>query len=179
MKPFAPFLLLASLVLPAAADDCIPPGQSQEVSFERPSLLSPGLPTTAGWAPFEGNPKAYDQDLLRNDPLGPAVPSGGPNPGTFASVTITNQGGSLSGPNGMVQTGFWEGDCLEVFVCWEYRYKATVRRCTGQSTQSRLQVGEGGVGGSMGSGSSSSSCVEYEVWMKGVVCSGVQDVCAC
>ena len=171
MKAFAPFLLLASLVLPAAAEDCIPPGGSEAVSFDRPSLLSPGIPTSAGWAPNEGSPKAYDQDLLRNDPLGAGVPSRGVNPGSSASVTITNQGGSLAGPNGVVQNGFWEGDCLEVFMCWEYRYKAKVKRCTSHGTQSQLRVGETGVGGSMGSSSGSSYCVEYEVWLKGVVCS--------
>lgn len=57
---------------------------------------------------------AEEVDPISNDPLGePTIVSDGGNAYVIC-VGISNDGGDLSGPNGEVQNGFGEGDCIEV-----------------------------------------------------------------
>lgn len=57
---------------------------------------------------------AEENDTISNDPLGaPTIMNAGGNL-FVVCIQITNDGGSLSGPNGVPQTGFGEGDCIEV-----------------------------------------------------------------
>ncbi|MFT7462137.1 MAG: hypothetical protein ACI9EF_000474 [Pseudohongiellaceae bacterium] len=87
------------------ASGCIADGESQSV------CVSMKVPESWGVSA-----SAKEKDALFDDPLG------SPSlfflrPGVlFACITITNDGGDLSGPNGEVQTGAVEGDCIEVDI---------------------------------------------------------------
>lgn len=57
---------------------------------------------------------AEEVDPLSNDPLGePTITSEGGSAHEIC-VESSNDGGDLSGPNGEVQNGIGEGDCIEV-----------------------------------------------------------------
>lgn len=114
---------------PSAAP-CVPAGGSTAPTFDRPPLGEPGDPVDAEWVDGDpsanddsGAPQAFEEDLVSDDPMGAAVPSAG---GAQASVPVDNRGGDLSGPNGTDQNGGGEGDCIEVYVEWTYRYPVTV-----------------------------------------------------
>ncbi len=190
MKPVCA-LALAVLALPHSSSveaasvgetACLGPGESMTLTFQRPPLTNGGLPTSAQWLNVTGNPLAFDEDTFSDDYMGPATVGG-----TLlneANVTITNVGNGLAGPNGEVQTGLFEGDCLEVIVCWSYRYKDTDTRCTSAGVQGqvggKVGVGEAGqVGGHVGGSLGGSSCHQVEVWRTGQICSGSQEVCQC
>jgi hypothetical protein len=42
--------------------------------------------------------------------------------GGSTTGTVTNSGGDLFGPTGGDQNGGLEGECIEVKICWKYRY---------------------------------------------------------
>ncbi|GEM_PF-2172105 len=57
---------------------------------------------------------AEENDTFSNDPLGePTIMNAGGNV-YVVCIQITNDSGSLSGPNGVPQTGTGEGQCIEV-----------------------------------------------------------------
>ncbi len=111
-------LVGAPLLFAAVAIPCVPDGGSSTVTLPRPPLppAPAGAPGSSSWG--GGAPQAYEHDdASPNDPMGPATPGSG---GSDASVEVSNSGGDLSGPNGDVVNGGWEGDCIEVTICWTY-----------------------------------------------------------
>ncbi|MEZ6019890.1 MAG: hypothetical protein R3F17_07240 [Planctomycetota bacterium] len=109
--------LLAALVLLAAplAAECVPEGETVDLSFPRPELPrgeDPGHPSY--WDGQNGNPQGQEVDGLRNDPMGPAV-----DHGDSASVPVKNDDGDLRDSLGNDQNGFGEGACIEVRTCWD------------------------------------------------------------
>lgn len=87
-------------------------GATQDVCGQRPNPL-PGF---GGWT---GGPRGYEEDDSYNDDMGPATTTI-PGPPPTACINIRNSGGQLSGPMGGVQNGWFEGDCIEVVICWPY-----------------------------------------------------------
>lgn len=106
-------LLFARLALP-----CVPDGGSTTITLPRPSLPAdlPGAPSGNFWAGTSPGAEEHD-DTSPNDAMGKATPDA---TGNSASVDVTNTGGNLKGPNGTVQNGGSEGDCIEVRICWSY-----------------------------------------------------------
>jgi hypothetical protein len=82
---------------------------------------------------------------------------------------VSNSGGSLFGPNG---ANLGPAGCIEVYIVLTYHYVATITKCTGGT------VGVGGQGGPV-INSSTSSCISYEVTLKGCTSVGPQEVCPC
>lgn len=180
-------LTLAAFSGRASASNCVLPGIPEELRFPRPSLGAPGLPTSARWLEATGVPMGWEYDRFSaNDPLGMGKPGVGWLENT-ASITIENQGGNLSGPNGVIQNGGLEGPCIEVMMCWTYTYTGTVEECVSIGIQGQVggQVGigepgvGGQVGGQVGAQLGGSVCVEVEVQLVGTLCSSTEKVCPC
>ncbi len=123
------------------------------------------MPVDAERKGGSGNPQAKEDDPFASDPMGPGTPD---SSGDTASVDVENKGGNLSGPNGDVQNGFGEGSCIEVKMCWTYKFQVTIKTCVGSQVPT-------GYGGSV----SGSDCVSVTVWWEGKVCSPAQSVCPC
>ena len=106
----------ALLVSAPLGADCVPTGTSKQFDFDRPGMQpSDDANHPPVWAHPDGDPKVEEVDTISNDAMGDAKTTD-----TGASVEVTNSGGDLSGPNGKVQNGIGEGDCIEVRVCWTY-----------------------------------------------------------
>lgn len=97
-------------------EPCIPDGDTQDVDFTTNEDVVPG------------SGEGMESDLGSDDALGSATETSSGGNTTF-SVPITNNGGTLSGPNGVPQNGGTEGDCIEVYVKFKIRYKVKV--CNG------------------------------------------------
>ena len=150
-------LATAALAL-ATTLPCIPDGKSTDVTSDRPDIDGAGMPPDAEWESGDGSPEGFDEDTLSgDDSLGDATPSAN---GKSASVTITNVGGTLYGPNGQDVEGPGEDDCLEVYIAWWYRYPIEVERCT--------PTPGGGV-----------ECVTVTIWITDWVQGPTQTVCPC
>lgn len=109
------FSLAIRLAIP-----CVPDGGTSTTSLDRPKLpeAESGAPEPSSWEGGQGSPTAEEHDdATSNEPMGNATPSAD---GSSASVDVSNSGGDLSGPNGDVVNGGWEGDCIEVQICWHY-----------------------------------------------------------
>ena len=107
-------------------DPCLEDGATVGLEFERPDLGGAGDPTGADWTGGgTGSPQGFEEDTFFDDPMGDA--NAGDPPST-ATLPVSNSGGDLSGPNGVVQNGAGEGDCIEVYVQWSYRYPVQVSR---------------------------------------------------
>lgn len=86
-----------------AMSDCIPDGGTGTLCTQKK------LPDD-----WSLSASAEENDTFSDDPLGePTITSHGDGLFTIC-ITITNDGGDLSGPNGVVQNGLGEGDCIEV-----------------------------------------------------------------
>jgi hypothetical protein len=163
--PLVNSLLVVTLFSNSAKADepCIPANSKVNVQFDRPSLGQSGDPVTATWTGDNGSgsPFAYEKDIIDPDDF-----MGWAKPGSVAhtaTVEIENKSGVLSGPNGKQQNGGVEGDCIEVYCGWSYRYQATVQKC--------VQVAPQGIGGSQ--------CEEVTVWRIGFKFSQTKTVCPC
>lgn len=140
---------------------CIPEGGKSAFEFERPELGQEFDPTGAEWINGKtGDPKGKEEDVLYDDELGAATPG---EPPTKATLEIENKSGKLSGPNGVVQNGGGEGDCIEVYLEWTYRYPATITR------SASVKLNGFGVG----------SSVSVTVWMFATKKSKVMEICPC
>ena len=159
-----------TLAMPSLADDIVvPEGETVEITFTRPPLGQAGDPTSAKWVDGgTGKPAAFDEDFIDDDFVGWA--KAGDPPGT-ATIEIENKGGNLTGPNGRDVTGGLDGDCIELYVRWRYKYRKLVTKHTGATTT----VEAGGVGGSSTEGTSET----IEVWAFGYKESVVKVVCPC
>lgn len=160
-----------------AAEDCLPDGQTADLSFDMPQLPGPGFPKSAQWVKGTGNPQGFEHDYTTpNDPMGSGHPGGG-FPIQTSILEVENKGGNLSGPNGTVQNGFPEGPCVEVLICWTYIYEASVQQCT-PTTQVTIKIETPGgtIGGSVGTGT---TCITVVKIFSATTCSGTQDVCPC
>ncbi|MDA1258994.1 MAG: hypothetical protein O3A20_00065 [Planctomycetota bacterium] len=138
---------------------CVPDGASVPVSFPRPDLQQPGVPTDAKWAPGDGNPQGYEKDRFTGDDPMPTTPGSG-DP---AEVPVENEGGKLKDGNGKTQNGGTEGDCIEVYVEWTYYYS--------------VKWNQGGTVSIGGATWSKNSC--WYVWKAGKIRSAVKQVCPC
>ena len=112
--------LILSLVLTVSiagaavlGEPCIPDGDTHNVDFTTDSNVVPG------------SGEGMESDIGPDDELGSATETSSGGNTTF-SVPITNNGGVLSGPNGVPQNGGAEGDCIEVYVTFKIRYKVKV-----------------------------------------------------
>ena len=175
--------LLLSLLVSAGSEsafahDCVEAGESGTLTFDRPGLIGGGIPSGAFWGGpnKDGAPRAYEKDISNDDDLGPGTPVNG---GFQATATFTNIGGSLVGPNGVVQTGFWEGDCLEVYMTWTYVYELKVTTCYTLGAKAGIQYEDGPVTVAGGVGGEREVCEEVDVYRVVEVKSSVQDICAC
>ncbi|MFN0204918.1 MAG: hypothetical protein ACKVS6_01230 [Planctomycetota bacterium] len=113
----AAFLLFPLAAVPAPP--CVPKGGSVDVGPFTPNDDYDGAPTSL--QPVgNATPQAFEDDHLRDDEMGAATPQAGG--GTTVQVSCSADG-KLSGPNGEVQNGGAEGDCIEVIVKWKYKYK--------------------------------------------------------
>lgn len=154
-----------ALALPAAAEEgCVLEGDSTTLTFERPSLVEDGMPVNAEFT--DTAPSVIEDDVFRDDPMGDGTPT---MDGDAATVTLTNDNGSIEGPNGDDVEPF--DTCVEVTMSWEYHYTVSVSRCVsvGRSAQST-------------SGSSSSGeqiCESKVVHRFRRVRAPVQEVCPC
>lgn len=108
---------LAATGGPGTVPECVPNGATSPVSLETPGPGTPGFPVGGT---IEGSPVVYEHDYTSPDDLmGPATI----NPATGKTeFSISNIGGSLSGPNGVPQNGDVEGDEIEVYVEYEVKY---------------------------------------------------------
>jgi hypothetical protein len=160
-------LMVALLVGSVAAQNapCVPSGHQAHITFTRPSLIQANMPVGAEWHPnASGNPQAFESDVFSNDPMGPAAAG---NPPDTASVDVTNQNGNLNDATGRTQNGGGEGDCIEVIVCWTYRFPVTVS----MSSDVGIKLGEVEVGRSDG--------VSIVIWKVATLCSDEVVICPC
>lgn len=156
-------MLLGSAI--AQTVPCVPSGYQMNIPFARPSLIQSGMPVGAQWHPdSSGNPQAFESDIFSNDPMGPATPG---NPADSASVTVTNQNGNLNDPTGRTQNGEGEGACIEVIVCWTYRFPVTVS----YSSNVSVKIDPITIGDSEG--------VSIVIWKVATICSDEVVVCPC
>lgn len=170
MLAFRPLLALTALsaFMPMEGAPCIPDPGSIDLEFPKPSLQQAGIPVSAVWPNSHPNrpappPAALEDDPLHDDPMGAATASAD---GSSASVTVTNIGGNLFGPNGVDQNGVGEGDCIEVKVCWTYLFQKTV------SAGFKFSIGDLFGGGSRIS-------IAMVVWDKATICSESVEACPC
>ena len=115
----------------SAAQVSVANGSSVAVTFDTPNLGTAGVidnPDSAtGTQSWSGVPTldsftALECDLFSDDKIKgaqPVAPSPD-HPNGGASITISNNGGDLSGPNGDVLNGGLEGDSIEVKMCWNF-----------------------------------------------------------
>ena len=82
------------------------------------TLPRPALPTGGAWVGNNGDPVGKEDDGPFSQDLGDATITDG---GNGACVVITERDGELSGPNGEVQNGGFEFDCIEVKICWSHK----------------------------------------------------------
>lgn len=116
------YLLLLFPMMGASTVPCVPKGGSKDVGPFTPDIGHDGEATSLQ-PDGDGSPKAYEDDWLKDDKLGDATPG----PGKTATVKIScSSSGQLSGPKGKVENGGSEGDCIEVYVEWTYKYKEIV-----------------------------------------------------
>lgn len=180
-----PSLTLALLAVPAlsqqagAQEPCVLEGKTQGVTFPRPDLLAPGFPLNSNWVGGTGEPCAYEDDsFFGDDPVGPATPCWGFNV-NCATVPITNDNGNLIGPNGEVLNGgFGEGECIELYTCWTFTFPIKVTRCFSVGFQFKLSPGEGVPIGPSG-GVGKEVCVQFDIQVVGTTCSSPKDLCPC
>jgi len=108
-----PTLTLVSMLAPlmpagsagAPGSDCVEDGSAVSVCVDLIVPEDMGLSATA-----------WEDDFFFDDPMGACsiTPLGD---GVFsACVEVTNNDGDLSGPNGEIQNGFGEGDCIDVTI---------------------------------------------------------------
>jgi len=164
--PGAALLLISAAVASIAmGEDCIPENKTVNVEFQD-TLIDDGIPTSAEMV--EDTATAMEADPLDDDEMGAADQTDNGGGSVSFSVPIENKGGHLSGPNGEVQNGFGEGDCIEVYVKVKIRFKKIVCE-TGAVT-----VEPGGIGGSFGG----SSCKEVwdSMWVR---TNQTKQVCPC
>ncbi len=127
--PLLAILVLAVPAMGSQAGDCLPAGETRKVTFTH-DPTEKGMPTDAEVLP--NSVEGWEKDFFSpDDPLGPGEFNQSTNE---ASVTITNTDGKLSGPNGVVQNGGLEGDCIEVYVRYQVRYKKTKTTSWGWSS---------------------------------------------
>ncbi|TAH37709.1 MAG: hypothetical protein EYC70_07010 [Planctomycetota bacterium] len=151
---------------------CLSEGQCCTISYEYEICTAPGE-TLRG---AKGEMEEHDS-TSPNDPMGSLavelVPGGDPHC-TLVSVSgeVCNDDGDLVGPNNSPQTGFPEGDTIEVMICIQY---------TTCSQELQIRGAGGGVitkGGTIvmgagGSGNTIRDCRSEEV------CSSAVHVTAC
>lgn len=123
-----PLLLLAAAQTTAGGTQsdvcCVEPGDCIRLDFIRPALDQPGDPVGASWQNGNGIPQLYDHDYRYDDLMGPghANADGSQASGQVYSNTLD----MLYGENGEVQNHGFEGRCIEVYMCWTYRYPVTI-----------------------------------------------------
>lgn len=102
----------------ASAVVCLADGGSTTVTGTRPK--DPPLGENGKTSRWDrDSPRCEEQDMTTNDDMGKATVS--PSDPATASATVTNHGGSLSGPNGVGQNGgAFEGSCIEVVITWTW-----------------------------------------------------------
>lgn len=107
--------LVSSPAVLRADEPCVPDGGTINVVAPTPSLTAPGMPVGASWTGAEG----AEQDVGPDDSMGDAtIGADG-----VTSIQITNNGGSLEGPNGEdVERG---DGCIEFYFLWHYTYPCT------------------------------------------------------
>ncbi len=123
------FTLLLTAVGSGGKDDCIPTGKKVDSCADRPNLNEgENIPVGSYYGLNGGDPRGVEDDSMSpDDPMGGATPNSN---GSSACVEVENKSGNLSGPNGDVQNGGVEGDCIEVKICWSYYYPRPGRtRC--------------------------------------------------
>ena len=122
---FAAVLVAASALL---ATTTIPCGGSVKFAVNQPRLdEEDGIPEgatytgggTGGPSVFEHDSTSSDDRMGRGTTRNAAADGKG---GGVSEICITNTDGNLEGPNGVVQNGGGEGDCIEVMMCWRYSY---------------------------------------------------------
>ena len=138
---------LASIAVSMPDPPCVEAGQTVEHFEERPAIDAPGMPVGAKWEHGNGGPELWDRDAFGSpDLMGNAtlveVTNEDGSTTTKACATIRNVGGEMVGPNGADVTGAFDGDCVEVYVVWFYRYTRTETRCISHGSS----VGSGGSG---------------------------------
>lgn len=160
-------LMLTMLIGCVAAQNapCVPSAHVAHITFTRPSLIQANMPVGAEWHPIEsGDPQAFESDVFSNDAMGPAAAG---NPPDTASVDVTNQNGNLNDATGRTQNGGGEGDCIEVVVCWTYRFPVTVSR----SIDGTFKLGDVEVG--------QSGSISLVIWQVATICSEEVVICPC
>lgn len=113
--------LLATPIPDGSSADCLPDGDSTTLCFPA-DWDGPTAP--AHYSFVDGSATAHESDASGSQDMGAGSHDGG-DPGEIC-VKVTNNGGDLAGPNGVTQNGGDEGDCIEVFVKFKLRYKATI-----------------------------------------------------
>lgn len=91
-------------------------GECETLRFDIPDLSSGAFPAGSRWKGGTGSPRAYDNDVFRDDYMGPASIVGG-----HFEVEVCNHSGDLSGPNGDPVNGGFETD-IEVMICAIFEY---------------------------------------------------------
>ena len=147
--PLLPFTMRHTLLLTVTASfflsaapansPCLPEGEIRDLTFTT-HLSTPGIPADAEI--ILGSGEAWEHDHWLDDPMGVPTETPLPGGGMTYTVPVRNDGGDLSGPNGEVQNGVLEGDCIEVKVSFKIRY--SVKVCVTVETG----VDAGGVNGS-------------------------------
>lgn len=96
-----------------------------------------GAPAGSEWADGssaptlpEVKPELWEDDPVSDDPMGDGVwgPNNDPG-GASPSGVVCNADGDLGGPNGDIQNGGTEGDCIEVYMkipIWVPQYESGV-----------------------------------------------------
>lgn len=94
---------------------CIPDGGSEEYCID---LKLGDVDRISG--------AGYESDRFFDDPLGEVTISPVGKGVYHLCLTISNDGGELSGPNGIVQNEGGEGDCIEVYIKTTFGFQTTI-----------------------------------------------------
>lgn len=171
-----PLLALAALTLQGTTTanstssggaDCLAEGFTTTICWTI-DLTAPG--EVVGTTIVPGSVIGLEYDWGYDDQLGAGTLNG-----NEICIAITNNGGDLSGPNGVVQSGGSEG-CLEVYLQYEVRWQ--VQRCSGYTPGFTIGATKNGNGGTIGtSGSGATRC--WMEWEGENRTTSVMSVCAC
>ena len=116
MKTWYRLLVAGALLAPTAmALETVCPGEDVVLEFERPAL--PGLPG-ARWLGGDGSPVVIELDPHGRDVVGVPTAQGRET----VTFQVTNVGGDLLSPTGVLLNGPGEGGTAELQACWMYTY---------------------------------------------------------
>jgi len=116
MKKWIALMVAGALLVPVArAVAVVCPGETVRLEFERPDL--PVLPSVS-WLAGNGAPVVIELDPHGREVVGTPIPLDRGSVG----FDVTNVGGDLLGPTGVLLNGPGESGSAELQACWMFTY---------------------------------------------------------